>query len=34
MWNLKRNDTNELTYKADSRTWKKELTVAASGRDS
>jgi len=25
MWNLKRNDTNELTYKADSRTWKKNL---------
>ena len=25
MWNLKRNDTNELTYKTDSETWKRNL---------
>ena len=29
MWNLRRNDTKELAYRADSWTWEKELAVAA-----
>ena len=34
MWTLKRNDTNELTYKTerDSSTWRRNLTVAK-GKD-
>ena len=31
MWNLKRNDTNELTYKTDSQNLKHEL-MAAGGK--
>ena len=34
MWNLKRNDTNELTYKTDSRDFENELMVANGKRDS
>ena len=27
MWNLKKNDTNELICRTDSQTWKTNLTV-------
>ena len=33
MWNLKRNDTNELTDKRDSQTWKMNLQLPG-GRES
>ena len=29
MWTLRRNDTDELAYRADSRTWEKEVAVGA-----
>ena len=35
MWNLKRNDTNELTYKTgrESQTWKTNLRLQGWGRE-
>ena len=32
MWNLKRNDTNELTDKRDSQTWKMNSQLPGEGR--